>query len=178
MATVLGGLTDPCIDVRADGQPVGTGDTGLAEHVGSPGHAARVLFDVGGEQDRFVRGALGDPPHPRRLVAVEHRHVLAQCDLARRLVQWGQVEVGGPPLGIVDFEARDREIRPQLHQGQGLPLRGVDAFRRPGDGVGPAQVGGRVRPAVRSDEVHELACRQVGGEPGFGLGVYGRPSRL
>ena len=161
---------------RADGQPVGSVDPGLAERVHRLGHRVGVLRHVLAVHDRRMRGALGDALDPAGPVAVEDRHVLPDGDLAHRLVQLVEIDVDGAAVGVVQLHPRDLELGPELDQGQDPPLGRRHTLGRSRDGGDPAQVGGRMRPAVRPVEVDQLAGGQVGGEPRLGLVVDERPS--
>ncbi len=103
---VLGRLDDPGVDVGADGQAVGTPDAGPPEHVDRLGHRLGVLLHVLSEGERGVGARLGDAEDPGVRMAVEDGDVLGQSHLARGLVQLGQLDVVGTPVGVVQFLAR------------------------------------------------------------------------
>ena len=92
------------------------------------------------------------------------------------LVELGQVGVAGAAVDVVELGPGDLELRAQLHEREHLAPRRADALGRAGYRVDPPQVGGRVVPAVRADEVDQLAGGQVGGEPRLGLVVDGVPA--
>src|ERR1019366_3517860 len=69
--TVLGGLDDLGVDLRADGQPVWPVDPGLTKNVSCAGDSVRIPLHVLSEHDRLVRGALGYALHPGCLAARE-----------------------------------------------------------------------------------------------------------
>ncbi len=125
-----------------------------------------------------MRGALGDAFDPAGPVPVEHGDVLPDGDLLHGLVQLGQVEVDGAPIGVVELDARDAELRSHLDQGQHTSLGPGDALGRSRDRCDPAQVGGRMLPAVRPGEIDQLARGEIRGEPALGFVVDGGPAGL
>ena len=130
-------------------------------------------FSMSAPWTTVMRGALGDAPDAAGSETVEDRHVLPDGDLPDRLVQFVEVDVGGAPVAVVQLHPRDLELGPELDQGQDAPLRRRHTLGRPRDGGDPAQVGGRVRPAVRPVEVDQLPGGQIGGQAGLGLIVDG-----
>ena len=108
--------------------------------------------------------ALGDAAYAAGLVAVEDRHVLADSDLSRGLIQFGEIRIGRAPLDVVELDARDLELASQLHQGEHHALRSRHALRRTADRGDPAEIGRRMGPAVGPAEVHQLAGGEVGGQ--------------
>ena len=113
---MLGRLHNPGVVAGVDGEPVGAADPGLPQVVDRLRHDLGVLLHVGPDGDGMVRALLGDAEDAGRGVAVEHRRVLGQRDLAHRLVELRQVDVAGPAVRVVELLARDRKVRSELDQ--------------------------------------------------------------
>ena len=116
-----------------------------------------------------MRALLGDAQDPGRGVAVEHGDVLGHGDLPHRIVELGQLDVPRPAVGVVELFAGHGEAGTELHEGQHAPSGRRHAFGGAGHLVDPAQVGGRVPPAVRPGQVDQFAGGQMGDEAALRL---------
>lgn len=92
--------------------------------------------------------------------------VLGLRDAGGRLVEFGEIEVGGAAVGVEQLLARHLERRPELHQREDVALAGGEAFDRHAvDRGGPPEVAGRVVPPEGTREVDQLASGQRRNQP-------------
>ena len=75
-----------------------------------------------------MRRGLGDAADAGCLVAVEDREVLADRDLAHRLVELVEVRVGRAAVDVVELDAGDLEFGTQLEEWEHPPLCGHQPF--------------------------------------------------
>ena len=104
-------------------------------------------------------------PDHHAVPAVEDGDVLGHRDLVGGLVERFQVGVDGAAVGVAKLRARYVEVRSHLDEREHASLEpGHPVTRRRRHRARAAQVGRRVRPAVRSGEVDQLAAGERRGE--------------
>src|SRR6185312_2489132 len=170
VAAVLGGRRNTKKHLVAEGQRVGAADAVAQKLLDGAGHRAWVADRLAAELQALVRRGVGDAGDRGLAPAVEDCAVLGHRDLVGGAVQRLQVRIGGAAVIVAQLGATDRELGADLDHGQDLALQGGHALaRRLGHSLDASQVGGRVLPAVRAGEVHELAGGQEHAQPLAGL---------
>ena len=162
VAAVLGGLDHPHVLVGAERQAVGALHPALR---GSPrprrrpsAGSRRPIVPSGSGCER--RG-LGDAGDPGLLPAVEDGDVLADRDLLGGAVERLEVDVDGAAVAVAQLRAGDVKSARSSTSGSTRRRSALTPPpRRRLDRLDPAQVGGRVLPAVRADEVDQAARRE------------------
>src|SRR5262249_18020584 len=129
-AAVFGGFHHAGIAVGSDGEPVGSADAGVEQHLHGPGYVAGGGGGVGPERDwRGGRGAL-DPGNAGGGPAAEDGDVFGFGDLAGGGVERGQVEVSSTPVDVEQLGPGDGEIDAEFSQGQDAALKAAQARGR------------------------------------------------
>ena len=162
VAAVLGALGHALVLLAAESQAVRTADAVVQQTLDRGRDRARVLVRRLAERDRRVGRRLLDAGH-RAVPAVEHRLVLGHGDLVGGPVERLEVGVLRAAVGVAQLRPRELEVGSDLDQRKHPPLDTAHALARSGgERRGPAQVRGRVLPAVRSREVDQPARGQRG----------------
>ncbi len=160
---VLGRLDHAGVLVGAEREPVGALDARVEQGLDGAGHVARITGVVTREGDGVMRRRRGHPDDPGCIPTVEDRDVLRPGDLAGRLSQPVQVDVGGTTVGRQQLVPVDREGGPELDERQHpAPLGREPRDRSGAEVVGATEVAGRVVPAERPFELDQLARRERG----------------
>src|SRR5580693_1845472 len=165
MPTGLGALDDQGVELRTQRQPVGTTDATVEQQLDRLGDDAGISGHLGPPGQRLVRRYLHDPGDSTSLPAVEDGDVLRCDDFASGPIEILELDVLGATIPGTQLGAVEREVRVQLDEREhhssvrAYRLDARDLWER--HVLHATEVGRRMLPTERSDDVDKTACRET-----------------